>query len=74
MTEVPKEIVIKLQNVVCTINLNLRLDLVKITQCARNAEYNPTRFQAVIMRIREPKATSLMFASGMQIYCTLIII
>lgn len=43
-TAVP-DIVIKIQNVVCTINLGVRLDLVKITQTARNAEYNPTRFQ-----------------------------
>jgi transcription initiation factor TFIID TATA-box-binding protein len=57
-------IVIKIQNVVITINLGVKLDLVRITQTARNAEYNPTRFQAVIMRIREPKATSLMFGSG----------
>jgi transcription initiation factor TFIID TATA-box-binding protein len=31
---------------------------------ARNAEYNPKRFAAVIMRIREPKTTALIFASG----------
>lgn len=31
---------------------------------ARNAEYNPKRFVAVIMRIRKPKATALVFQSG----------
>merc|ERR1712070_350997 len=31
---------------------------------ARNAEYNPKRFAAVIMRIREPKTTALIFKSG----------
>ena len=31
---------------------------------ARNAEYNPKRFAAVIMRIREPKTTGLIFRSG----------
>ncbi len=36
----------------------------RITQTARNAEYNPKRFQAVIMRVREPKSTALIFASG----------
>jgi hypothetical protein len=41
------------------------IDLDKITQTARNAEYNPKRFQAVIMRIREPRTTALIFASGM---------
>ena len=36
----------------------------KITQTAKNAEYNPRKFQAVIMRIREPRTTALIFASG----------
>lgn len=39
----------------------------RIAQTARNAEYNPTRFQAVIMRIREPRTTALIFASGKMI-------
>ena len=43
------------------------MDLDKITSTARNAEYNPKRFQAVIMRIREPRTTALMFASGKMI-------
>ncbi|KAH8745800.1 TATA binding protein [Diaporthe sp. PMI_573] len=53
-----------LQNVVATINLNCRLDLKTVALHARNAEYNPKRFAAVIMRIREPKTTALIFASG----------
>lgn len=53
-----------LQNVVATVNLECRLDLKTIALHARNAEYNPKRFAAVIMRIREPKTTSLIFASG----------
>lgn len=53
-----------LQNVVATVNLNCKLDLKNIALRARNAEYNPKRFAAVIMRIREPKTTALIFASG----------
>jgi len=30
----------------------------------RKTQYNPKRFAAVIMRIREPKTTALIFASG----------
>ena len=41
-----------------------KLDLKTIALHARNAEYNPKRFAAVIMRIREPKTTALIFASG----------
>ncbi|KAJ3125133.1 TATA box-binding protein-like protein 2 [Nowakowskiella sp. JEL0407] len=53
-----------LQNIVATVNLDVKLDLKTIALHARNAEYNPKRFAAVIMRIREPKTTALIFASG----------
>jgi len=53
-----------LQNIVATAVLGSLLDLKKIALYARNAEYNPKRFAAVIMRIREPKTTALVFASG----------
>ncbi|KAJ9120159.1 TATA-box-binding protein [Naganishia vaughanmartiniae] len=57
-------IVPTLQNIVATVNLGCRLDLKTIAMHARNAEYNPKRFAAVIMRIRDPKTTALIFASG----------
>lgn len=53
-----------IQNVVATTNLDVQLDLKRIALRARNAEYNPKRFAAVIMRIREPKTTALIFSSG----------
>jgi len=65
--EAKETIQIRLQNIVATVNLGTQLDLDKITQTARNAEYNPKRFQAVIMRIREPRTTALIFASGKMI-------
>lgn len=57
-------IVPDIQNVVATTNLDVQLDLKRIALRARNAEYNPKRFAAVIMRIREPKTTALIFSSG----------
>jgi transcription initiation factor TFIID TATA-box-binding protein len=54
---------------VSTVNLNCKLDLKKIALHARNAEYNPKRFAAVIMRIREPRTTALIFSSGKMV-CT----
>ncbi|XP_049868604.1 TATA-box-binding protein [Pectinophora gossypiella] len=59
----------QLQNIVSTVNLNCKLDLKKIALHARNAEYNPKRFAAVIMRIREPRTTALIFSSGKMV-CT----
>lgn len=53
-----------IQNVVATTNLDVQLDLKRIALRARNAEYNPKRFAAVIMRIRDPKTTALIFSSG----------
>jgi transcription initiation factor TFIID TATA-box-binding protein len=46
------------------VDLCCKLELKKIVLKARNAEYNPHRFAAVIMRIRIPKTTALVFASG----------
>jgi len=58
-----------LQNIVSTVNLGVQLDLKKIALHARNAEYNPKRFAAVIMRIRDPRTTALIFSSGKMV-CT----
>ncbi|KAL0480068.1 transcription initiation factor TFIID TATA-box-binding protein [Acrasis kona] len=57
-------VVPQLQNVVSTVNLGCKLKLNHIALHARNAEYNPKRFAALIMRIRDPKSTALIFATG----------
>ncbi len=56
-------------NIVATVNLGCTLNLRQITLHARNAEYNPKRFAAVIMRIHEPKTTALFFSYGKMV-CT----
>ena len=55
---------IRIQNMSATANLGVRLDLKQIALRCRNTEFNPRRFGAVIMRLREPRATALIFASG----------
>ncbi|RZC86031.1 hypothetical protein C5167_026707, partial [Papaver somniferum] len=67
----PSGIVPTLQNIVSTVNLDCKLGLRAIALKARNAAYNPKHFAAVIMRIREPKTTALIFASGKMV-CTCI--
>jgi transcription initiation factor TFIID TATA-box-binding protein len=57
------------RNIVSTVNLGCNLELKKIALYARNAEYNPKRFAAVIMRIRSPRTTALIFSSGKMV-CT----
>uniref|UniRef100_A0A3B3UHC6 TATA-box binding protein like 2 n=1 Tax=Poecilia latipinna TaxID=48699 RepID=A0A3B3UHC6_9TELE len=56
------------QNIVSTVNLGCPLDLKFIALQARNAEYNP-KVHTVIMRIREPRTTALIFSSGKMV-CT----
>ncbi|KAK2635576.1 hypothetical protein Ddye_030368 [Dipteronia dyeriana] len=60
----PSGIVPTLHNVVSTVNLGCKLDLKQIALKARNAEFAPTRFASVLMRIREPKTTASIFATG----------
>lgn len=60
---------IKIQNCVATVNLGCDLNLQKINFRTRNSEYNPSRFHGVIMRIREPRCTALIFRSG-KVVCT----
>eukprot|EP00802_Teleaulax_amphioxeia_P013615 Tamp_13667.p1 GENE.Tamp_13667~~Tamp_13667.p1 ORF type:complete len:218 (-),score=46.22 Tamp_13667:694-1347(-) len=58
-----------LQNIVATVNLGCTLNLRQIALRARNAEYNPRRFPAVMMRMLGPKTTALIFSTG-KIVCT----
>lgn len=62
-------IIPQLQNIVSTVDLGCKLNLKEIALHARNAEYNPKRFAAVIMRIRDPRTTALVFSSGKMV-CT----
>ena len=45
-------------------NLGCPLSLKKIALHVRNAEYNPKRYVALIMRILNPRATAIIFPSG----------
>lgn len=58
---------IVLQNIVATVTLGVEIELDKVAQQVSNAEYSPRRFSAVIMRIREPRATALIFRTGKMI-------
>lgn len=62
--QLPDSCAPKLQNIVSTVNLKCELELRDIALKTKNSEYNPRRFAAVIMRIKEPKTTALIFASG----------
>lgn len=54
----------KVVNLVASVKMCNSFDLLNISQLIRNAEYNPRRFDAVILRIQEPKATAMVFKVG----------
>uniref|UniRef100_A0A3B4YF92 Uncharacterized protein n=1 Tax=Seriola lalandi dorsalis TaxID=1841481 RepID=A0A3B4YF92_SERLL len=56
-------------NVVSSVKLCCRLDLNFIAQNAWNVEYNPKNYKALVMRIREPRTTAVIYKSG-NIVCT----
>jgi transcription initiation factor TFIID TATA-box-binding protein len=58
------EILPFIENIVSTANFGCLLNLREIALQAKNAEYNPKRFSAVIMKIKEPKTTALIFSTG----------
>ena len=53
----------------CTVDLARKLDLPMIAKRINNAEYNPNRYNPVVLRIKKPKSTANVFASG-KIVCT----
>ena len=53
-----------IQNIVSTANLDCELNLKAIALLLENAVYNPKRFSGLIMRIKEPKSTALIFNNG----------
>ncbi|XP_022179031.1 TATA-box-binding protein-like [Myzus persicae] len=58
---------IQVQNIVCGANMGCPLDLLRIVMWTSNSEYNPLRFNGLIMRLRTPNVTSLLFPSGKMI-------
>ena len=55
---------IKVVNLVVTTDLKCKLYLEKIASTLPNTEYNPEQFPGLVMRIKEPKTSVLLFSSG----------
>ena len=58
------EILTKIENIVSTANLDCHLNLREIALQLKNAEYNPKRFSALIIKLKVPKTTGLIFSNG----------
>lgn len=59
----------KIQNIISTVNLKCHLDIKETTWLISNTEYRPRKFDALVIRIRKPQATALVFTSGKMV-CT----
>jgi len=59
----------KIVNVVISTSLDHKIPLERLIMDLPNTEYNPEQFPGLIMKIREPKASFLIFSSG-KVVCT----
>jgi len=60
---------IKIQNIVVSTSLEHDIPLVKLAETLPNTEYNPEQFPGLVMRIKDPKTSALIFSSG-KVVCT----
>ena len=60
---------IKVVNIVVSSSLEHDIPLEKMAATLPNTEYNPEQFPGLVIRIKEPKTSALIFSSG-KIVCT----
>ncbi len=60
---------VKIVNIVCSTSLEKDVHLIRLAEVLPNTEYNPEQFPGLVMRIREPKTSALIFSSG-KVVCT----
>jgi len=60
---------IKIQNIVASTSLEHDIPLIKLAEMLPNTEYNPEQFPGLVMRIKDPKTSALIFSSG-KVVCT----
>ena len=60
---------IKVVNIVVSTSLNCDIPLEKMAATLSNTEYNPEQFPGLVIRIKEPKTSALIFSSG-KVVCT----
>ena len=59
----------RIQNIVASVTLGHKIDLVSILKSFRNVEYRPKKFPGLVFRLKRPKTATLIFGSGKMI-CT----
>ncbi len=64
-----KNVEIKVVNIVVSTSLEHDIPLEKMAATLSNTEYNPEQFPGLVIRIKEPKTSALIFSSG-KVVCT----
>jgi len=60
---------IRIVNIVVSSSLEKDIPLEKMAATLPNTEYNPEQFPGLVLRIKDPKTSALIFSSG-KIVCT----
>jgi len=60
---------IKIENIVASATLGIRVPLEKIIENIEGTEYEPNQFPGLVYRVKDPKAAMLIFSSG-KVICT----
>ena len=55
---------LKVVNIVASTYLAHDIPLIKLAEALPNTEYNPEQFPGLVMRIKDPKTSALIFSSG----------
>ncbi|MBY8998350.1 MAG: TATA-box-binding protein [Candidatus Thorarchaeota archaeon] len=64
-----KKITTSIENIVASVVLNQRFDLVEIAATMPNVEFDPETFPGLVYRLKKPKTATLIFTTGKMV-CT----
>jgi transcription initiation factor TFIID TATA-box-binding protein len=69
LEELKKGLDVRIVNIVVSTSLDHDIPLEKMAATLSNTEYNPEQFPGLVIRIKEPKTSALIFSSG-NVVCT----
>ena len=58
-----------IQNVVASVTMEQKFNLIDIHKIVPNSEYNPKKFPGLVYRVKRPKSSTLIFSTGKMV-CT----
>lgn len=64
LEELKKGLDVRIVNIVVSTSLDHDIPLEKMAATLSNTEYNPEQFPGLVIRIKEPKTSALIFSSG----------